>query len=127
MSRCQKLLGSVFIPVLTVGLAWVVYAQDPVTTNPGKYKTIFENDRVRLLEFQDKPGEVTVMHHHPARLIYSLAPWKKKFRSPDGGIAVVEGKTGDVTWAEAGDHAGENIGNTNTHVLIFELKEPSPK
>ena len=127
MRRSQTLLGCLVITVSTAGLAWVARAQDPVTTNPGKYKTIFENDRVRLLEFQDKPGEVTVMHHHPDRLVYSLAPWKKKFRFPDGRTAVAEGKTGDATWAEAGDHAGENIGSTDTHILIFELKEPLRK
>jgi hypothetical protein len=127
MSRSHRLLGCVLMLALTLGLAWVGRPEDPVTTNPGKYKTIFENDRVRLLEFQDKPGDVTVMHHHPSRLVYSLAPWKKRFRFPDGGIAVAKGKTGDATWAEAGDHAGENIGDTPTHILIFELKEPRVK
>jgi quercetin dioxygenase-like cupin family protein len=100
-------------------------AQDPVATNPGKYRAVFENDRVRLLEYQDKPGAVTVMHHHPARLVYSLAPWKKRFRYPDGRTEVLQGKAGDAAWAEPGSHAGENIGDTEAHILIFELKEPA--
>ena len=127
MSRFHKVAIWTLIPAMALGLAYGVSAQDPVTTNPGKYKVIFENDQVRLLEYQDKPGDSTVMHHHPARLVYSLAPWKKQFHFPDGRTVVMEGKAGDATWAEAGSHAGINVGSTDTHVLIFELKAPSTR
>ncbi len=30
--------------------------QDPTITDPDAYRTIFENDRVRVLEYRDKPG-----------------------------------------------------------------------
>ncbi len=30
---------------------------DPTVTNPDKYKTIFENDRVRVLEYKDKRND----------------------------------------------------------------------
>jgi hypothetical protein len=83
MSRSHNRLGSFLVTFLILGLARPISSQDPVATNPGKYKTVFENDRVRLLEFQDKPGDTTVMHHHPARLVYSLAPWKKRFVFPE--------------------------------------------
>lgn len=29
---------------------------DPTVTDPDKYRAIFENDRVRVLEYKDKPG-----------------------------------------------------------------------
>jgi hypothetical protein len=29
---------------------------DPTTTDPDKYKVIFENERVRVLEYRDTPG-----------------------------------------------------------------------
>lgn len=32
---------------------------DPVTTNPGLYHLVFENDRVRVLEYLDGPGDST--------------------------------------------------------------------
>src|SRR6266851_267516 len=118
MSRPHKQAGTFLITFLVLGLARPLCSQDPVEAKPGKYKTIFENDRVRLLEFQDKPGDITVMHHHPARLVYSLAPWKKKFRFPDGSTVLAEGKAGEVMWAEKGSHAGENVGSTDTHILI---------
>jgi quercetin dioxygenase-like cupin family protein len=127
MSRLQNAFRCALIFVLGLGPARGFSAQDPVATNPGKYRVVFENDQVRLLEFQDEPGDVTVMHYHPARLVYSLAPWKKKFHFPDGRTVVMEGKAGDATWAEAGSHAGENIGSSETHILIFELKERPTK
>jgi hypothetical protein len=40
-------------------------AEDPTRTDPEKYKVIFENDRVRVLEYRDEPGEATRPHRHP--------------------------------------------------------------
>jgi len=37
-----------------------------------------------------------------------------------------EAKTGDVSWSQAQEHIGENIGSTETHVIIVELKENTP-
>ena len=37
-------------------------SQDPVTTNPEHYQVVYENDRVRVLEYTDQPGE---RHHAP--------------------------------------------------------------
>jgi hypothetical protein len=34
-----------------------------------------------------------------------------------------EFKPGEVLWTAAQSHIGENIGDTETHVLIIELKE----
>ena len=31
-------------------------SDDPVRTDPDKYEVIFENDRVRVLEYRDVPG-----------------------------------------------------------------------
>ena len=30
---------------------------DPTVTDPDKYKTVFENEHLRLLDYKDKPGE----------------------------------------------------------------------
>ncbi len=98
-------------------------AQDPVQTNPGKYSVIFENERVRLLEYRDKPGDVSVLHGHPDHLVYSLSDWKREFSLPDGSTKSAEAKAGDAFWAGAGKHSGKNIGSTETRALIFELKK----
>ncbi len=42
-----------------------VCADDAVKTDPDKYKVVLENERVRVLEYRDKPGQKTKMHTHP--------------------------------------------------------------
>ncbi|MFY9738471.1 MAG: hypothetical protein WAK11_05390 [Candidatus Cybelea sp.] len=48
-------------------------APDPTRTDPDKYKVIFENDRVRVLEYRDKPGAKTQAHQHPNGVLLMLS------------------------------------------------------
>ncbi len=109
--------------VTMAAAATLAKAQDPVKISPGKYRVVFENETVRLLEYRDKPGDVSPMHTHPRHLVYVLSSGKRKFTLPDGKSFVAERKAGEVIWSEAGNHAGENVGTADSHVLIFELKE----
>jgi len=99
-------------------------AQDPVKVAPNIYKVLLENDRVRVLEFRLKPGEKDPMHSHPSMIVYFLSSFKLKFTLPDGKTTDAEGKPGGVLWSEAVTHAPENVGTTEAHVLVVELKEP---
>ncbi len=49
---------------------------DPATTNPDHYKVVFENDRVRVLEYRDEPGEQTTLHEHPDSVMYTLTSFR---------------------------------------------------
>lgn len=40
---------------------------DPAVTNPDLYTVVFENDRVRVLEYHDRPGDRTTPHGHPGQ------------------------------------------------------------
>lgn len=102
-------------------------AQDPVQTDPDKYKTVFENERVRILEYIDMPGEKTLRHQHPDSVIYALSPFRRKLTLGDEKIVVVEKNVGEVYWVPEQEHIGENIGATDTHVLIVELKQTPAK
>src|SRR5512135_559417 len=53
-------------------------ALDPTTTDPDKYKVIFENDRVRVLEYRDKPGDRTSPHEHPDSVMYTLSSFERR-------------------------------------------------
>jgi quercetin dioxygenase-like cupin family protein len=99
-----------------------VFAQDPIETDGDKYKVIFQNERVRMLEYIDKPGDKTNLHQHPDSLVYALSPFKRKLILNGGKEVVVEKKEGEVYWVPAQQHIGENIGTTDTHVLIMELQ-----
>lgn len=98
------------------------YAQDPVSSDAANYKMIFENDRVRVLEYRDLPGEKTNQHDHPAFVLYAMGPFKRKITLPDGKILLREFKAGDVLWSEKQTHIGENVGTTPTHVIMVEMK-----
>lgn len=98
---------------------------DPTVVDPGLYRVVFENDRVRVLEYRDKPGDRTHPHHHPDSVLYPLNSFRRRISS--GGQQVeVELTAGQVRWVSAQEHAGENIGDGETHALFIELKEPAP-
>ena len=95
---------------------------DPTVSNPDLYRAIFENDRVRVLEYRDKPGDKTTPHHHPDSVMYTLSSFKRRLHVGDKYVDV-ELEAGLTRWLDAQEHAGENIGETETHVLFVELKE----
>src|SRR3954454_7039721 len=98
-------------------------ARDPTETDPDKYKVVFENDRVRVLEYRDCPGDRTSPHRHPDSVMYTLSAFERRLLH-DGEQRDVQLQPGRVSWLAAQEHSGENIGTTDTHVLFVELKEP---
>ena len=95
---------------------------DPAVTNPEHYKVVFENERVRVLEYTDRPGESTTPHQHPDSVMYTLTSFRRRLVS-QAGQREVELQAGSVGWLPAQEHHGENIGETPTHVIFVELKE----
>ena len=64
-------------------------AEDPVVSNPDHYRVVFENDRVRVLDYTDRPGDRTVPHRHPDSVMYTLTEFDRRLgqRRPDPGRA----------------------------------------
>ena len=98
---------------------------DPTETDPDKYKVVFENERVRVLEYRDKPGDRTSPHSHPDSVMYTLSAFERRLEHGDQQREV-QLQPGRASWLAAQEHSGENIGTTGTHVLFVELKEPRP-
>ena len=88
---------------------------DPVETNPDHYKVVFENDRVRVLEYTDRPGDRTTPHEHPDSVMHTLSSFRRRLHSGEmqRDVEMTAGMTG---WLPAQQHSGENIGDTPTHV-----------
>jgi quercetin dioxygenase-like cupin family protein len=105
------------------GLPEVSMSLDPTTTNPGNYKVIFENERVRVLEFQDKPGDRTSLHEHPDSVIFTLSSFRRRMYAADESHTDVELTAGRPGWLPAQRHAGHNIGDTESHAIFVELKD----
>lgn len=99
-------------------------ALDPVATNPHHYRVVFENDRVRVLEYLDQPGDHTTPHEHPDSVMVTLTSFQRRLAS-GAARREVEMAAGFAGWLPAQQHHGENIGTTATHVIFVELKEPA--
>ena len=96
---------------------------DPITTNPELYHLLFENDRVRVLEYVDQPGDATQPHSHPDSVMVTLSTFRRRLRSGVKEVDV-ELPAFQARWLNAQEHAGTNIGDTPTHTIFVELKEP---
>jgi quercetin dioxygenase-like cupin family protein len=99
-------------------------APDPVKAAPQAFTEKLNNAHVRVLEYHSKPGDKEAMHSHPAVVIYIISGGKFKSTTPDGKSQETEYKTGDVVWREAMTHSGENIGTTEIHAILVEMKTP---
>lgn len=95
---------------------------DPTETDGDKYRVVLENERVRVLEYRDVPGARTSPHDHPDSVMVTLSTFERRLH---GGAQSVDVSLDahSVRWLDAQTHAGENIGDTPTHVIFVELKE----
>ena len=98
---------------------------DPLVTDPERYRVIYENERIRVLEYTDSPGERTHDHEHPDSFVYALASFRRRLVHGDQqrDVEIAAGFSG---WVPAQRHRGENIGDTPSHAIFVELKEDRP-
>lgn len=94
---------------------------DPTVTDPDKYAVVFENERVRVLEYRDEPGAKTSPHDHPNSVMITLSGFDRRLTVGDQTREVTLGPA-ETRWLDAQTHSGENIGSTPTHVVFVELK-----
>ncbi len=98
---------------------------DPIAVNPQHSRLVSENDRARVLEYSDGPGDSTGTHSHPDSVMVTLSSFARRLQS--GGREVdVKLDQGQARWLDAQEHSGTNTGTTPTHCLFIELKEPRP-
>jgi quercetin dioxygenase-like cupin family protein len=96
---------------------------DPTIAAKDVYKLIMENDRVRVFDVRFKPGQKAEMHMHPDHVVYVLSDYTLNLMLPDGKSQEVPLKAGQTIFMGAGPHAAVNIGKTDGHALVIELKE----
>jgi hypothetical protein len=95
--------------------------QDPTVSDPQLYKVLFENDRVRVLRYIDRPGDRTKPHEHPDSVLITLSHFRRRLTVGDRTVDV-EKAPHEVIWNSAQSHVGENTGTTDTDVIFVELK-----
>jgi hypothetical protein len=82
-----------------------------------------ENERVRVLEYRDRPGDRTTPHRHPDSVMVTLSSFRRRLVSGEQERDV-EMDAGTASWMAAQEHYGENTGDAETHVIFVELREP---
>lgn len=122
----DELRRALLVAIPALLLADAADAQDAVRVQPRAYKVLLDNDRVRVLEFNSRPGMGICgngMHSHPPHLTVALSPAKVRVRLPDGKeFTPPENRLGDVFWSEAETHETENLSGHDVRALIIELK-----
>jgi quercetin dioxygenase-like cupin family protein len=108
------------------GVAPAVLAQDPAVIAPKNYRVVFENDKVRVLEYSNRPGLGPCgvgRHYHPAHVDVFLTAFTGKMTHEDGKVDQGSVKPGDVHWYEAEFHEVENIDKSASRMIMIELKD----
>jgi hypothetical protein len=124
MTRHRMLIAGTLAVVLLLPTTSV--GQDAVRVQPRSYHVAFENDEVRVLQYEAVPGMGVCgsgRHYHPRHLTILQTP--ARVRITEGGKTfVATNKAGDVFYAPAGWHEAENISGQNVRSLIVEFKRP---
>ncbi len=108
--------------LLLLALPPVALCQDPVPLYPDNYKVLVENDRVRVMDFRLRRGDSEKLHSHPAHVVYVLEPFTVRFTLGDGTTRTRQVKAGEVLFSEAVTHSPVNVGTTDAHGILVELK-----
>jgi mannose-6-phosphate isomerase-like protein (cupin superfamily) len=108
---------------LALGAA-ALLAQDAAEVSPKVVKVKLDNDRVRVLEVISHPGDKEGVHSHPATVVFVVSGGKLRLSFADGTKRDVELATGDTAFREPVTHSAENVGSTDVHQIIVELKKP---
>lgn len=103
-----------------------VHAQDPAKISPKSYRVAFENEQVRVLEYNNRPGLGPCgqgRHYHPRHLSIIVSD----FRSRRPGGEAKPWKSGDVAWFEAETHEVENVDKGASRLFMVEFKDAAWK
>jgi beta-alanine degradation protein BauB len=95
--------------------------QDPTVTDGDLYTVVFENEKVRVIEYRDTPGTRTHEHHHGDSVMIALSDFQREI-TVRGHTAPVALERHQVRWVPAQDHVGHNVGTTDSHAYFIELK-----
>jgi beta-alanine degradation protein BauB len=102
-------------------------SQDVIQVAGDSHRVIFENEHVRVLAVDIKPGQTAPMHSHPENVSYFLTDGKLKITLPSGKSTERIVKAGTAGWSDATTHEAQNIGPTDFQQVQIELKPPVAK
>jgi hypothetical protein len=83
---------------------------------------LFENDKVRVTETRIKPGERNELKMRNDRVNVYITPAKQRVHYGDGRTEEFDQEAGSIRVNKAGISSTENIGTTESHSVIVNLK-----
>ena len=85
-------------------------------------KLALENERVRVLEVSNKPGEFEPMHKHRRSVLIILSTGSARFGLPDGSTRDASFSAFQTFWEGDETHSVRNTGKTPVRLIRVELK-----
>ena len=120
MRRALILVG------VTTAFVAPAFAQDAAKVDSKHYKTVAENERVRVLAADVEAGDKGVMHEHPDNFVVFLTDAKVRFTLGDGTTTPeTTRKAGDAMVGAATKHQPENLGAA-FKAFVIEVKPGAP-
>jgi hypothetical protein len=124
-SPTDELRRAVLCALPLLALEQSAKAQDAAKVQPQSYRVAFQNDKLRVLDYNSRPGMGVCgngMHSHPAHLTVVVSGGSARIRTPDGRVLEQRDiPAGQVFWSDAVTHDVENIGGNHLRSLIIEL------
>lgn len=120
MKTTIKLICGIFLTGLFLA-ATGAYSQTPVG------KITLDNESVKVISIEFKPGDITAIHSHPDNVTYIMSGGKMEYTDKGEKPKVINYKTGETIWMPAVTHIVKNVGNTNIKMLVVELKQTAQK
>ena len=117
----QILIATILLFGLLIIQSTSLNAQDSVKVDVQK-KVLIDNDKVKMMEVELAPGDVTPWHHHPNYITYVLSDGQLEITVKGKEPSVVDIKTGGYMYSPAETHMVKNTGTTSVKLLIIELK-----
>jgi beta-alanine degradation protein BauB len=123
----RRVTGVGLAALLVVGTVVTVKALaspslDPVVAAPQAFKVRLDNDKLRVLEYVSEPGAKDAVHSCAAGVMIAVSSGTFRSTTADGKSKDVEYKAGELVWRDAITHTGENVGKTQLHAFLIELK-----
>jgi quercetin dioxygenase-like cupin family protein len=97
---------------------------DALEASPGGFKLLLDNEHVRVLAYQLKPGEKDHWHTHPPKVSYVVTGGMLRIHLADGTHFDADETAGTASWmGKLPRHYAENIGKTPVKIVLIEVKE----
>lgn len=106
----------------TPGTALETEYPGAVAADPDHYSVEFENAVVRILRIAYEPGDVSVMHHHPANCALFLTATTSHMTDAAGETTESINTPNTLNCGDASVHRPANAGTESNEVILIEFK-----